>query len=466
MNLLCLVALPAFFCLVPAKAQTERLQELANRRQYAQAIALAANLSPADSADPGKMYALGLAYEGMLMYSEALDCFRHCFERDTTDRDLLNALARTEAGLGRTAAAEAYYARALAADSTDFFANYQLARLYFQTEKTAKALERYEFLLSLRPDNPTLLSAMGDCYARTGDLPSAASCYGRAFEANRENAAPANALVNTLLRIGGEAAETALEVCDTALHYSPGNLSLQRSKAMTLFVNKKYAEADTLYSSLLAGGDSIPLTVAYGGFSRYYAGQYLNAVELLEWTYRRDSAVVDVCLLLGSALGKTYDRNRAYDLLDQAERQMRPDSSRLRMLRYFRAETLGRDQRYDEAAAHYYAIWKETKSLDVLTEMLGLYRASKASDYPDANARQRALFCLALYAEEQLKSGKKPEELAYAHRLLTSFLEDAFFRNETALPAIAPDGEKKQLPATFLQSLVRPDALKRRSPGK
>ncbi|MDR2809704.1 MAG: hypothetical protein LBB84_03995 [Tannerellaceae bacterium] len=121
-----------FLCIPCAKAQTEKWQELVNRRQYAEVIAQAGNLNPADSADFGKMYALALAYEGMLKYPDTLD------------------------------------------------------------------------------------------------------------------------------------------ICDTALYYNPNNLPLKRSKAMALFVNKKFAQADTLYSSLLMVGDSLPTTVAYGGFSRYY----------------------------------------------------------------------------------------------------------------------------------------------------------------------------------------------------
>ncbi|MDR1557700.1 MAG: hypothetical protein LBS88_11850 [Tannerellaceae bacterium] len=443
-----------FLCAAQGKTQTEKWQELVNRRQYAEVVAQAVNLSPADSADSGKMYALALAYEGMLKYPEALNGFRHCFGMDTTSIDLLNALARTETNLGRSAAAERYYKQALAMDSTNFYANYQLARLYFQMEIITKALEKYEFLLSQYPDNPVLLSAIGDCHTRLGELPSAAFCYFQAYGANRENATLASALINTLLRIGGESAKAALEICDTALYYSPNNLMLKRNKAMTLFVNKQYAEADTLYSSLLMEGDSLPATVAYGGFSRYYAGQFMNAIDLLEWTYRRDTSVVDVCLLLGSALGKTYDRKRAYTLFDRAEKNMQPDSSKLKLLRFFRAETFRSDQRNDEAAACYYAIWTETKSMDVLKGMADLYSVPSATAYKSENDRRRGLFCLVLYAQEQLKSGKKPEQPAYVRRLLTSFLEDAFFRNETELPMTAPDGKKSRLSMHLLQSLI------------
>jgi hypothetical protein len=153
-------------------------------------------------------------------------------------------------------------------------------------------------------------------------------------------------------------------------------------------------------------------------------------------------------------LGKTYDRERAYTLFNQAEKNMQPDSSKVRILRYSRAETLRADGRNDEAAANYYAIWTETKNMEVLKGMADLYAVSPVKAHENENSRRRGLFCLVLYAQERLKSGKNTETLAYVRKLLASFLEDAFFRNETELPMIAPDGKKSMLTTNRLQSLI------------
>ena len=81
---------------------------------------------------------------------------------------------------------------------------------------------------------------------------------------------------------------------------------------------KQFVQADSVYSSLLADGDSTYLTLKYGGASKYYAGLYMPSVDILDMAYEQDTTSVEVCLLLGSALGKTYDRKRAYDLFDRA----------------------------------------------------------------------------------------------------------------------------------------------------
>lgn len=84
----------------------------------------------------------------------------------------------------------------------------------------------------------------------------------------------------------------------------------------------------------------------------------MPAIPLLEAAYQRDSSDIEVNLLLGSALGKTYDRQEAFRLLDHAEVLMRPKPAIVNQLTLFRAETWACEGRTEEAARLYYALWK------------------------------------------------------------------------------------------------------------
>ena len=99
------------------------------------------------------MNAIGQAYEGMLRYQKAYDYYRLCFSMDTTN-------------LGRAEDAERYFHQVLSADSSNFYANYQLARLYFQLGEYEKAVDAYEKLQAQNEDNTVLYRAIGDCYTR------------------------------------------------------------------------------------------------------------------------------------------------------------------------------------------------------------------------------------------------------------------------------------------------------------
>lgn len=435
-------------------AQTSSsLQEMVNRKQYAAVLEHAARLTPEDSADYQTMNAVAQAYEGMLKYREAYSCFRLCLAMDTSNTDVLNSLARMATNLGKASDAERYYTRVLEADSTDFYANFQLGRLYYQLGNYAKAADKYEYLLQSDEQNPTLLRNAGDCHLKAGDILPAIGAYFLAYEHNKENAGLASTLVNTLLLYAPEMADV-VQICDTALYYNPGNRLIRQNKAMALFQKKQYTAADTIYSELLAEGDSSLLTIRYGGFSAYNAGQYLRSVELLEIAHKQDTASVDVCLFYGSALGKTYDRKLAYTILDEAEKNMQPKEGHVDLLTLYRGETLQRDGRLDEAARHYYTLWKKTGKLSLLGTISNFYSPFNISQYKDEAMKQKSIFINVLYIKEFLKSGEDTKNMFYKRNLLESYLEDMFFRSIKEETMIAPDGKKTKIKDEEIRELA------------
>ena len=124
-------------------------------------------------------------------------------------------------------------------------------------------------------------------------------------------------------------------------------------------MTKDYKQADSVYTGLLADGDSSFLNLKYAGAARYMSGHALDGVELLEKAYEIDSTDVETVMLYGASLGKTYDRKRAYELFDLAETNMQPKKFLVNMLTTFRGDALERDGRWPEAEKLYYAAWKE-----------------------------------------------------------------------------------------------------------
>lgn len=437
------------------QAQSSALQELLNRKQFAAVIAYTDSLSPADSADYGIMSVVGQAYEGILKYKEAYCCYQHCLKMDTTNIDALNTVARAAFNFGRTTEAKRYFLKVLEVDSLNFYANHQLARLNYQLGDYGKAIEYYQVLSGTEGENPTIITGLADCFVMKRTAPAtltAVALYSRAFELNPENARLASTLVNVLLSINES--KEAISVCDTGLFYNPGNPLLRHNKGMACYMAKNYLLADTLYSGLLAEGDSSFITMKYAGASRYMAGYPMNAIEPLEWAYEEDSTDVETALLLGAALGKTYDRKRAYQLFDQAEENMKPKKFLLNLLLTFRGETLSRDGRRLEAQKLYYEAWKNDPTrLDLLYKIENDY-PNWDRHYKEEEEKQRGLFIKNLYLNAYIKSGKSLKGYYYYRPFLESMYEDAFFRSLTELPMLAPDGKKSKLSVIDLRSLI------------
>ena len=438
------------------EAQRTSLQELVNKKQFAEVLAQSVNLTAADSADYTTMSAIGQAYEGMVRYKEAYQLYSHCLSLDTLNVDALNAVARVAASLGKATVAKNCYLKTLQADSTNFYANYQLARLYFQQGDYDDAVHQYRILCDQDTTiiNPTLYSNMGDCFVKKNDASSAIICYYTAYDANRENVSLANALYNLLLRAGGPNVLDAISICDTALYYNPGNQQMMKNKALAFYQNRKYEQADTLFTSLLAEGDTSFMTLKYGGGARFMAGQPMNAVEMLEKAYRMDSSDVEVNLLLGASLGKTYDRKLAFRLFDQAEMLMQPAEAFTNLLLFSRSETLWKDGRRREGDALLYAAWLKNKDrLDFLFRIEREY-SNWAQNYRTDEERERVLFIKNLFLNECLLTGKPLKGFHTYRPFLEYMREDAFFRSTDELTMIAPDGKKSKLSVADLQTLI------------
>jgi tetratricopeptide (TPR) repeat protein len=439
-----------------AKSQQEDLQELMKRKQYNQIVSYATQLQAADSSDFQTMYLIGQAFEGLLKYYDAYHFYQHCLTIDSTQVELLYSTARMAANLGKAEDAEVYFLKIWASDTTDFYANYQLARFYVQIGNDEKAVEYYEYLLEQDPDNPILLRAVGDCYYRMDDRFTAAEAYWFAFQNNKENAGLASTLVNSLLPLPLEdGIERALEVCDTALFYNPMNKTLLQNQGTALFMAKRYTEADSIFSMLLAMADSSYYNLKYGGFSKYYAGKQMDAIEPLEKAYLEDETAVDVCLFLGAALGRTYDRKRAYQLFDRVEELMQPNPAYVNLLTEFRGTSYYRDGRFHEASSLLYPLYQTNKRLDLLDIIWYCHGNREVDKLNNDDERARSMFANVLMATEMDKSQRNVITLNFIKAQLEKFRDEMFFRSMNEYPMIAPDNKKSTITAERLQELIK-----------
>lgn len=442
------------FCTFTLQAQELSLQELVNRKQFPEVLTRVDSLTAADSASYATMSAIGQAYEGMFRYKEAYRCFQHCLSMDTTNVDALNALARAAINYGKIAEAERCYGKVLEADSLNFYANNQLARLHYQLGDYDKAMDYYRTLTSYESDNPTILAGLADCHMKKGGMNMliALELYARAMEINPENIRVASSLINALLWQGD--GKGALQVCDTALFYNPDNRQIRQSQGMALYMTKNYLKADTVYSNLLAEGDSSFINLKYAGASRYMSGHALDAVEPLELAYEIDSTDVETILLYGGTLGKTYDRQRAYELFDRAEECMKPKKFFVNLLATFRGSALERDGRFNEAEKVYYEAWKKDPiQLNLLYEINKHYWLDSEM-FDDEKRLQKALFSKYIYMTELMKKNEPKENLFGFRYFLEDLYKEAFFRDMKELTMLAPDGRKSKLSMADLQGLI------------
>jgi hypothetical protein len=458
-----------FFCSgISTFAQQAEWRGFIDKKQFEKVILQASNLQPADSADFSKMFLIGQAYEGLLKYREAYNCYKQCYALDSTRTDMLNTLARISGYIGRANEAEKYYQQVIGYDSTNFFANYQLARLFVNKRKFSDGMKYYDFLIERDTLNIVLLRAKGDCYTLMDSLPQAAALYGSAFYKNVEDASLALVYSNTLLNLGGpNDAQEALLVCDLALSFNPEDLALRQKKAMIHFLFKDYKTSDSIYTTLMAEQDSSYLTLKYCGCSRYYTRNWYNAIEPLEKAFDKDTTAIDVCLMLGISLGKTYDAERAFELYDRAEKLMTPDEFWSNALVEYRAETYTRIGNCKKGTELYYQIWKkDNNKISALQNILACSGRKRFVDMNDEE-KQRYLFVCFLYATEAPEAEEntmREMNLSNVRSVLEKFHEEMFFKGLKSYQMIAPDNKKNTISFEKVKELIDKLPERKRDP--
>lgn len=451
-------------------AQKKSLRELIDKKKFAEVMRLAENFTAADSAKIEPVFCLGQAYEGLLKNREAYRCYTFCLQNDSTNIDALNAVGRMAGQLGYTRKALACFQRILNADSTDFFTNYQLARLYMQDGNYEAAVYNFNYLLRFDPKNAALWKLAGDCYARLQTSESmvlSLTAYVNAFQNNPENMAYGHLLVNSLLPLGGDNAREAVNVCTRALSYHPDSKLLQRDLGMSYYTIRQYARADSVFTRLLEQGDSSYLTLKYAGASRFKADMFLDAIEPLEAALELDTASVDVNMLLGAALGMTYDRKRAFQLLDKAEQYMQAPPEMVYQLCIYRADVYQRSRKLLEANRMYYEAYRVQPRNSPLFSMARLFYGYRGDSEEEAY-RDRGLYNVVALVKAVLDDPKADHRTVSPYkRYLTTFREALFYKGLKEHPMISPAGKRSTVSIGELNVLITriPDLPEPRRPA-
>ena len=165
---------------------------------------------------------------------------------------------------------------------------------------------------------------------------------------------------------------------------------------------------------------------------------------------------METTLLLGAALGKTYDRKRALELFDRAEQLMRPNEALANMLLFSRGETLWADGQGYKADAMFYKAWLENKDrLDLLFRIDRQYGNWGVVDYGTDERKSRALFIKNLFLNECFRTRRKTEGIHAYRRFLQYMYEEAFFQNKKELVMIAPNGKRSKLAVEDLKPRLK-----------
>ncbi len=162
----------------------------------------------------------------------------------------------------------------------DIIANTNLGVVYSNIEEWDKAIDRYQVLL--KRNSAIAYGNLVECYLAKGDLDKARAVLLSYLEKNPGTPS----IINRLAWIDAREGRTdlALDAVTRALGSSPGDLNLLFSRTALLFLRDELTAAEAELMSLLGSRDPAKAGMAVGELARLYAyqGRMGKAVEQLD----------------------------------------------------------------------------------------------------------------------------------------------------------------------------------------
>lgn len=443
------ISLISFLQVLTLSAQTDSISSCLRNKQFEKVVALIPSLSAADSADINITTAIAQAWEGMMDYRNAYKWYKMNKPAGENIEYYLS-LGKASSFLGRTTEARDFFKHALTLDSTNYYARYQLAQIARSNEDMQDAIDQFERLSYAYPENIGLHTTLADCYLKIKDGARAAYSLLAAHKLNRENPEIATNLSNLILSIEAKPTD-AIAICDTTLLYTPENRKLLLAKAMALYTNKDYEEADTIFRKLLVLKDSSFINLKYAGACRLGLQYYQSADSVLALASEIDPDEIENAILYARALSGCRKTDLALSQLSHCDSLLLPRKAFKYEIYKTRGDCAIQSRKYEDALIYYYDAYQLLPERKAILMNMGAFCRKLPRD--------KSLYIMKeiIDTAKAQKQSLKPIGGMY-WVLLKEYQNELFFENAKTVNIRSPYGKITQIPFEEIETMI--DAFK------
>lgn len=447
-----------------------KMEKLLAGNRYYELLYYTDSIQRSGAGIPELFYYQGKANEGVMRYNKAYACYRKWLESDTTDREARLSLAQMANLAGYTAEAMTLYEELAREDTLGFVVNYQLARILQQDGKPLKAIAVYERMLAQDSVNISLWKRLGECYTDAGRYPEAILCYRKAFflePRDRNLAAKAINIMLTYRALNPDYLEYAEEVVDTALFYSPDAVILRQNKGVVDFLNNRFERCSGTFADLILKGDSSRLNFKYQGLALYEMQKYAEAILPLraaDLLFRDESGKrtdLELSVKCGEAMARGGSAKGALGIFHEIEAQLQPDLNVLSFVKVMEGMAYAFNSNPEEAKKMYWEAYKlNPENRQAVSNFVNMNYNVLLDEKMRGNAPaveiKKALYAQILLLLKVKDKAPASEDTMHdtSRKLLRKELEEMFFRGETRLEVMDPDGKKYVYSAEEIRRII------------
>jgi tetratricopeptide (TPR) repeat protein len=252
------------------------------QKRYPEAIKLAGEALDAKPKSTIAFSTLGASYVVQKQPDQAIQALQSRLNSTPDWSEGFEILARMAQQNGRTAVAEAAFAKALAIDPKSTSAFIGLGDTYFMTQKFDQAQQQYEKAAALQDSSRSYaLFRIGQIYERKGDFAKAQVSYENAISADPENAIAKNNLAWLYAEHGGNV-DVALKLAEEAREKAPNDPGIGDTLGWIYVKKGSYEAAVENLKDSAAKDPNNPAYLYHLGMAYYKLGRNAEARKELE----------------------------------------------------------------------------------------------------------------------------------------------------------------------------------------
>jgi len=235
--------------------------------------------------------------------------------KSETKAELSASKALAFLGQGQTDGAKSLAGTAKEIIPTSPYVQYAEAAILFADGQVDAARETLEVLLKTDDDYASAWSLLGDLERRTNNLEAAESAYGRAIN-NRLNNAN-DLLSRAMVRVYQNKLDLAQQDVDVLKQRAEGNYQLHYTQGLILYLQKKYAEAQVSFDSVVNVDRGNHAAIFYLGSIHFHLGNTQQAQSYLSTVVGKAPGFLPARKLLAT-------QNLALEEFENVEGLLRP----------------------------------------------------------------------------------------------------------------------------------------------
>ncbi len=376
-----LLSVALIFCSIIAVSQSNDVRSALQNYRYEEALSLLGN----EPETTENLLLKASCHEKLYNYTDALAVYEKLLPNNPENVEIVISAAECASQAGATETALNYWIKADSLSPGNLFFQTKKAIAYYRNGNWQETIESAQTVFQ-SDSIPLLLRMTGEAFLNLNDPIEAGYYYSKAYEKNPSDHLSLGRICEFYYALGEIGYDTVVVMTEKYLNdINPDQKSIGQLNGMANYSSGNFDKAIGRLKANIELGDSSYTTAYFLGMSNYAKDWYYEAVKWLGKAYEINDKDVNLNFYYGTALGRTKNRERAVEILQEGMDKIDKVSGMLPDFDISMAEAYQNTNAHAKAIEYYFSAYKRQPDRHNLLYSIA-HAYDTAKDYKNAIA--------------------------------------------------------------------------------